>query len=606
MDKENTGCEYDALSVDLQCPVTIENINPDGSVGKRTVHKKAVLSLARNQFRDLILVLSSDRDRQSYVLCNVILHAKFIKDGKATIVVDNKIRFFVSNCALDKLIVFLKTVSGKLKNKPQNAPSGRSEIKKRLMSVKKTALTEISPLTNNEIISSKRPADVQTTPTGIKKMRTDRSELDIKQRRLEVSRPLSQCDLTEEQKMVLNAISSGRNIFFTGSAGTGKTHLLKKIIRVLPPATTFVTASTGVAAMQIGGVTLHSFAGIGAGSADLETTLSKLKANNVVQHWKKCQHLVVDEISMIQGEYFEKLEHIARIVRKNQRPFGGIQLILCGDFLQLPPVTRKNEKRTFCFETTAWQQCLAINMELKEVHRQRDKKLITLLQSIRMGVCTNEMASTLLSTSRNKLEEDGILATNLCTHNDDVSQINLERLANLPGESHVFTSTDSDPCLSSWLDQQCPVESKLILKIGTQVMLLKNLDFQQRLVNGSRGIVVGFNELNGLPLVKFKSGVKLTVSPHLWTVKTNGGLQISRRQLPIKLAWALSIHKAQGMTLDCVEMSLSKVFECGQAYVGLSRASTLKGLKVLDFDTRCVRADPVVIKFYKCLKAMKR
>ncbi|XP_005050364.1 PREDICTED: ATP-dependent DNA helicase PIF1, partial [Ficedula albicollis] len=402
---------------------------------------------------------------------------------------------------------------------------------------------------------------------------------------------------------VLGAVRSGKSVFFTGSAGTGKSFLLKRIVGSLPPNITYATASTGVAACHIGGTTLHAFAGIGSGKAPLEQCIQLAERPGVRQHWLACQHLIIDEISMVDGKFFDKLEAVARAVRKRDEPFGGIQLIICGDFLQLPPVCKANEETKFCFQAKSWRKCIHINMELTEVRRQTDKTFVSLLSAIRLGRCTEEVTRLLMQTAAHRSERDGILATRLCTHKDDVEITNERRLQQLPGEVHVFEALDSDPMLVKLIDAQCPVGGRVELKLGAQVMLAKNLDVSQGLVNGARGVVVGFeSEQKGLPKVRFLCGVTQLIKMEKWVIKGPSGVHLSRQQLPLKLAWAISIHKSQGMSLDCVEISLSRVFESGQAYVALSRARSLAGLRVLDFDPKVVRADPAVLQFYRQLR----
>ncbi|XP_023226143.1 ATP-dependent DNA helicase PIF1-like isoform X2 [Centruroides sculpturatus] len=507
----------------------------------------------------------------------------------------------ISNCPPRSLMIFIKTLSLKMQNsKAETSLTGRQ----RLLADKAKTFEEISPLTEKDVnvMKTNRISAVafSTTPNSKKRKINETTE---KEKTQSVPKNLSSFQLTAEQKNVLNAILSGQNVFFTGSAGTGKSYLLKRIVGVLPPDTTFATASTGVAACQIGGITLHSFAGIGSGKADIQQCIQQALRKDVVQQWRKCNHLIIDEISMIDGQFFQKLERIARIVRNNQKPFGGIQLILSGDFLQLPPVTKGSEKCTFCFQSEAWRNCINVSLELTQVMRQKDEKFIRILQDIRVGRCTEETTNILLQTADNIVENDGILATRLCTHKDDVEFINESKLKSLPGKSRLFKASDSDPMLSKYIDSHCPVGLQIELKEGSQIMLTKNMDLQKGLVNGARGVVIGFDQQReGLPIIKFLCGVKQTVAYERWLVKAPGGVHLIRRQLPLMLGWAMSIHKSQGMTLDCVEISLGRVFESGQAYVALSRARNLEGLRVIDFDKSHVRANPVVLAFYRQLR----
>lgn len=291
------------------------------------------------------------------------------------------------------------------------------------------------------------------------------------------------------------------------------------------------------------------------------------------------------------------METVARYVRRNDKPFGGIQLILCGDFLQLPPVVDKGKTgKKFCFQSPCWDKCIDLCFELKEVHRQKDKEFISILNSIRIGRVTKEISDRLIETAKQKIESDGILATRLCSHTNDSKMINNSKLSDLEGEKKVFASQDSENA-TKLLDMQTIAPAKLILKVGAQVMLLKNINVNTGLVNGARGVVVGFEE--GFPVVRFKNKKEYTARTERWYVKNSNGSLLCRRQVPLNLAWAFSIHKSQGLTLDCVEMSLSKIFEAGQAYVALSRAQSLDTLRVLDFNSRHVWADANVLEFYQ-------
>uniref|UniRef100_A0A8C2VKX3 ATP-dependent DNA helicase PIF1 n=1 Tax=Chinchilla lanigera TaxID=34839 RepID=A0A8C2VKX3_CHILA len=418
-----------------------------------------------------------------------------------------------------------------------------------------------------------------------------------------LSLPPSKPQLSEEQAAVLGLVLKGQSVFFTGSAGTGKSYLLKRILGSLPPAGTVATASTGVAACHIGGTTLHAFAGIGSGRAPLAQCVALAQRPGVRQGWLNCQRLVIDEISMVEADLFDKLEAVARAVRQQEKPFGGVQLIICGDFLQLPPVTKGSQPPRFCFQAKSWRRCVPVTLELTEVWRQADPAFVSLLQAVRLGRCSDEVTRQLRATAAHKVGRDGVVATRLCTHQDDVVLTNERRLQELPGEVHSFEALDSHPELARALDAQCPVSRLLQLKLGAQVMLVKNLAVSRGLVNGARGVVVGFEaEGRGLPQVRFLCGVTEVIRTDRWTVQATGGQVLSRQQLPLQLAWALSIHKSQGMSLDCVEISLGRVFASGQAYVALSRARSLQGLRVLDFDPLVVHCDARVLRFYATLR----
>ncbi|XP_074732407.1 ATP-dependent DNA helicase PIF1 [Strix uralensis] len=572
--------------VGLRCTVAVEQPLPGAQAPRRRVMRGALVLLGRNELRRPVLrvVGGGGAPALSFALAGdaVRLFTRFAGEGRAAVRVGpGGAQVLLSDCPPDALRRFLRLLRLKVTAGPRGAP--RSP---RLLERPPPAFAVISPLQERDLLRA--PGRLRGGERPAEEPRAER-------------RPPTR--LSAEQEAVLDAVRSGKSIFFTGCAGTGKSFLLKKIVGSLPPKSTYATASTGVAACHIGGTTLHAFAGIGSGKASLEQCIQLAERPGVRQHWLACQHLIIDEISMVDGKFFDRLEAVARAVRKRDEPFGGIQLIICGDFLQLPPVCKANEETKFCFQAKSWRKCIHINMELTEVRRQTDKTFVSLLSAVRLGRCTEEVTRQLMQTAANRSERDGILATRLCTHKDDVEITNERRLQQLSGEVHTFEALDSDPMLVKLIDAQCPVGGRVELKLGAQVMLAKNLDVSQGLVNGARGVVVGFeSEQKGLPKVRFLCGVTQVIKMEKWVFKGPSGVHLSRQQLPLKLAWAISIHKSQGMSLDCVEISLSRVFESGQAYVALSRARSLAGLRVLDFDPKVVRADPSVLQFYRQLR----
>lgn len=257
-------------------------------------------------------------------------------------------------------------------------------------------------------------------------------------------------------------------------------------------------------------------------------------------------------------------------------------------------------RNRFCFQAKAWTSCIQSLFELKKIYRQKDQRFIEILNSIRIGRVTPDMSKELLSTASKSIEINGITATQLCSHTQDADNMNKSRLASLKTPEKVFEATDSDMYLTKTLDSQLPVPHKLILKEGAQVMLLKNVNLSNGLVNGARGVIVGFTD--GFPVVRFKNKVEYIAKPEKWTIRMPTGATLMRKQVPLKLAYCISIHKSQGLTLDCVEMSLAKVFEAGQAYVALSRAQSMDSLRILDFDAKQIWADPQVLVFYKSFR----
>ncbi|KAL8597856.1 hypothetical protein ACOMHN_061389 [Nucella lapillus] len=606
----------------ITCSLSIEEVSPNGGIFKQTLHKNVTLTLGRDEFNEMQLRIDFPKKMTKLRMREIMVHKKFIRSGKATIKLpDQRLQLMLSNCPPDQLTVFIKTLQAKLEVLRQK---GFLPQRTRMLSELPRAFTEISPLTLKDLQAASKTATSAVPPAaksgtngagGLKRKWTpgqgqenqQGTNTDAAKRHRSVPgvspskivvRPVM---LNRDQNAVLAAVMRGQSVFFTGSAGTGKSFLLKRIIGALPPQHTFATASTGVAACHIGGTTLHSFAGIGSGKSELSQCMELASRRQVAQHWRKCRHLIIDEISMVDGDFFEKLEAVARAVKKTDEPFGGIQLIVCGDFLQLPPVS-KNTQARFCFQTDAWDRCIGVTLELREVKRQSDAHFIKVLQEIRLGKCPPFVREVLLKTGGNVVERDGVLATQLCTHKDDVMRINTSKLAVLPGAEKTFIASDSEPTYSENLDKLSPVTSCVPLKVGAQVLLCKNLEVSRGLVNGARGIVTRFDSVNeGYPVVKFVCGVEEVIKPIRWSFKIMGGLVVTRKQVPLKLAWAISIHKSQGMTLDCVELKLEKVFEDGQAYVALSRAKSLQGLRVVGFTPSCVRANSDVLRFYRRL-----
>uniref|UniRef100_A0A2K5D7Y4 ATP-dependent DNA helicase PIF1 n=1 Tax=Aotus nancymaae TaxID=37293 RepID=A0A2K5D7Y4_AOTNA len=611
---------------ELRCRVAVEELSPGGQPRRRQALRTAELSLGRNERRELMLRLQAPGPAgrpRCFPLRAARLFTRFAAAGRSTLRLPTQgapgagaVQLLLSDCPPDRLRRFLRTLRLKLAAAPGPGPAS---ARAQLLGPRPRDFVTISPVQPEErrlgaatqvpdTTLVKRPVE----PQAGAEPSTEAPRWPLPMKRL--SLPSTKPQLSEEQAAVLRAILKGQSIFFTGSAGTGKSYLLKRILGSLPPTGTVATASTGVAACHIGGTTLHAFAGIGSGQAPLAQCVALAQRPGVRQGWLNCQRLVIDEISMVEADLFDKLEAVARAVRQQNKPFGGIQLIICGDFLQLPPVTKGSQPPRFCFQAKSWKRCVPVTLELTKVWRQADQTFISLLQAVRLGRCSDEVTRQLQATAAHKVGRDGIVATRLCTHQDDVALTNQRRLQELPGKVHRFEAMDSNPELASTLDAQCPVNQLLQLKLGAQVMLLKNLSVSRGLVNGARGVVVGFEaegrELKsdcsvpslGLPQVRFLCGVTEVIRADRWTVQITGSQLLSRQQLPLQLAWAMSIHKSQGMTLDCVEISLGRVFASGQAYVALSRARSLQGLRVLDFDPMAVRCDPRVLHFYATLR----
>ena len=427
--------------------------------------------------------------------------------------------------------------------------------------------------------------------------------------------------LTVEQKEAASTvIYSKDNVFLTGAAGTGKSFLLEYIIKRLTKKRkngVYVTATTGIAAEHIHGTTLHSFAGIGLGKLPVEDLYeSILSKESVLKRWRGAKVLVVDEVSMLHADLFDKLEQLARLVRSSTEPFGGIQLVLCGDFFQLPPVDRRNSSTNsiYAFQSVTWLKCNIQTITLTAVQRQTNTVFIDLLNEIRLGRFTKTAEELLRDchSSRKTVPEDGILPTKLYCLNRNVDEENINHLNMLERSDYIYTGRDEwfprsnidssssstattsgsnntkkrkheaesmltyDPngCIqvSDELDRRAPL--RLRLRIGAQVMFTKNI-VAMNLVNGSRGVVVACTD--HAPVVKFDNGSVLEVTIEKTTQGYEEGVVV-RYHYPLRLAWALTVHKSQGMTLSRAELQLDRAFACGQVYVALSRVKSLDGL----------------------------
>jgi ATP-dependent DNA helicase PIF1 len=317
--------------------------------------------------------------------------------------------------------------------------------------------------------------------------------------------------------------------------------------------------------------------------------------------------LIVDEVSMIDGQLLDKIDEVARAVRKDQRTFGGLQLVLCGDVCQLPPVGRDS---TFFFEAKCWKTAVNRTVQLTRVFRQTDMRFVEILNEMRVGSLSEKSIRMLKSLSRvPSYPEDGIEPAQLFCLRQEVEQANMKRLADLPGPLRQFNATDEakDDTNKKRLNDNSLAPQLLELKLNAQVMLLKNVD--EKLVNGSLGRVIGFGKGTGNPIVQFvtRDGdvIERTIGVDQWTIEVPGdGIVACRKQIPLALAWAMSIHKSQGQTLPRVKVDLARVFESGQAYVALSRATSMDGLQVLNFDARKVRIHPKALEFTRNLQAM--
>jgi ATP-dependent DNA helicase PIF1 len=441
-------------------------------------------------------------------------------------------------------------------------------------------------------------------------------------------------ELSKEQQIAFDKYIQGHNIFITGPGGSGKSALIKKInLHANENRKNIqVCALTGCAAVLLNcnAKTLHSWAGIGLGNGTIEYFVHKIKNNKFTRAlWREIDILVVDEVSMLSLKLFNLLNEIGKAVRKNPRPFGGIQLIFSGDFYQLPPVGNKDDPETqqFCFESEEWNNVFPLysQIQLVTIFRQTDDLYSSVLNQIREGVIkrkTNDLLNKYVGRKRD--EKLVVEPTKLFPTKSKVENINNNKMELLEGEMREFkikylkdlemskteridrlNYTEKDIQMElEYLSGNLICDKEIKLKVGSQVMCVINFQSDRGLeiCNGSQGIIISFCEITGFPRVKYNNGIEMVMARHIWTSEKIPGIGVS--QIPLILAWALTIHKSQGATLDTAEIDVgSGIFECGQTYVALSRVKSLDGLYLTSFDARKIRINKKVKKFYEDLQS---
>jgi len=438
--------------------------------------------------------------------------------------------------------------------------------------------------------------------------------------------------LNSGQRAAFDAIMEGKSIFLTGPGGTGKSFLIKEVYNKLstPGHSVSLTAMTGCAALLLHSKakTLHSWSGIGLGADVVPLLVGKIKKSRRAKLNWRTDTLVIDEVSMLTAELFEKLEEIARKLRDDPRPFGGLQLVMVGDFFQLPPVS-KGEETKFVFESPLWKTMGLTTHALTEIVRQKNPEFQAILNEARTGSLTKASLKVLRKRMDLDYKSLEIQPSMLFTRRGEVDTINATHLKKLETEKKTYkatttfnpitqtrslakTSPEVEAAVQA-LDKVAAYSVELTLAIGAQVMLLTNMNPGAGLVNGSRGVVVGFErpiekeDLSGsspppkygdvlFPVVRFKSG-KQVIQFHDWELQEFPG--VKRQQIPLKLAYAITIHKAQGATLDCALIDVGgRTFEYGQAYTALSRVKDIESLYIHDISPEAFKAHPKVVAFY--------
>lgn len=446
------------------------------------------------------------------------------------------------------------------------------------------------------------------------------------------------------QSSALDILKTGQNVFLTGSAGSGKTYTLNQYIdylraRRVPVA---VTASTGIAATHMSGTTIHSWSGIGIKDELSERDLTTLSRKQfLADRLKDTAVLIIDEISMLHAKQLNAVNEVLKHVRKSQLAFGGIQVVVAGDFFQLPPIGSRGEsnREKFAFMSQAWLDAGFHICYLSEQHRQVSEEanggidLDDILNEIRRQEVSFESIAALEDTFNQDID---IKRTRLYTHNLNVNKVNDKELADLKGETMRFDATlNGDPKLAETLKKTVRTQDELILKVGAKVMFIKN-NTELGVSNGTMGELIGFaavkveddsNESEALidddigtdsnskskldkkeklktkktpvtakkmPVVRLNSGREVVAEPEEWIIEDeHGEVLASYEQVPLCLAWAITIHKSQGMTLEAAEIDLSRTFELGQGYVALSRLKSLAGLQLLGMNEMSLQLDPL-------------
>lgn len=406
------------------------------------------------------------------------------------------------------------------------------------------------------------------------------------------------------QQEALKILKSGHNVFLTGSAGAGKTFLLNEFIDYLKSENILVgvTASTGIAATHINGRTIHSWCGMGIEEKMNQQVRNSIAKSDLKQRLKKTEVLIIDEISMLSASRLDLVDSICRVVRKNEHPFGGLQVVFGGDFFQLPPVARGDEDGRFAYEAEIWSRMNLKICYLEEQHRHQDKKFLNLLNSLR-GRQNLEFSKKTLSTRLNKEIKSKVRPTKLYTHNFDVDAHNSLELSRLKNESRYFEMRAQGlPSLVEKLKNGCLAPEILELKIGAVVMFVKN-NFKEGYANGTVGLVIGFDEDSGWPLIETFKGDIIEAKREVWPIEDGSGVLALISQIPLRLAWAITVHKSQGLSLDCAEIDLSRTFEYGMGYVALSRVRSLSGLKLLGINDLALEVNEKMIIFDDQLKS---
>jgi ATP-dependent DNA helicase PIF1 len=406
-----------------------------------------------------------------------------------------------------------------------------------------------------------------------------------------------------KQAQALRVLMDGGSVFLTGAPGAGKSYVLNQFVRMAERAgkRVAVTASTGIAATHIGGVTIHSWSGLGIREALSQHDLDILAARDrLAKRYLTTDILVIDEVSMLHGRFLNMLDLVCKKLRDNEAPFGGLQMVLVGDMFQLPPVSRGSEVADFAHESESWRDLAPQICYITEQHRQTGDGLLDVLEAMRDG-SLEEVHKQLLTARMHLKPETGVNVTRLYAHNADVDTINLRHLQALATESEIYEMTSKGAAAKvEQLMRGILAPEVLELKVGAEVMFVAN-DFAKGFANGSRGKVVSVH--GDWPVVRLVSnGRSITVEPHTWQLAEDGRVRAEVSQLPLRLAWAITIHKSQGMSLDAAEIDLSRSFTPGMGYVALSRVRSLDGVYLSGLNAMALQLHPDIFELDQALR----
>lgn len=408
-----------------------------------------------------------------------------------------------------------------------------------------------------------------------------------------------------KQRQALTILLQGHSAFLTGPPGAGKTYILNDFIRRAKRQgkTVAVTASTGIAATHIGGVTIHSWSGLGIKEFIDDRTRHQLQGNaKLAKRYNATDILVIDEVSMLHGHRLDMINEVCKLLRKSERPFGGLQVVLVGDLFQLPPVNRTGAPPDFVHLSAAWHELQPKICYLTEQHRQQQDGLLDLLEAMRRGEL-QDFHEEFIKTCLSQRPVNGQAVTRLYAHNVDIDTVNDRHLKALPHDVYEFEmETKGNATKVEQLQRSVLAPEMLELKIGAEVMFVAN-NPSSGFVNGSRGQIVDFDD--DQPVVRLhNSSRRITVEPHSWKLEEDGRITAEVSQLPLRLAWAITIHKSQGMSLDAAEIDLSKSFTPGMGYVALSRVRSGEGLYLSGINAMALKLHPAIYDLDRNLKQL--